>query len=37
VEVAVIEGAEGTYCVVTHPEEVARAVVTFLEKHTIET
>jgi len=35
VEVAVIQGAEGTYCVVTHPAEVARAVVPFLEKHRI--
>jgi pimeloyl-ACP methyl ester carboxylesterase len=32
-EVAVIQGAEGTYCVVTHPAEVARAVVPFLRKH----
>ncbi len=35
VEVAVIEGAEGTYCVVTHPEPVSRAVASFLVKHKI--
>jgi pimeloyl-ACP methyl ester carboxylesterase len=35
VEVAVIHGAEGTYCVVTHPAEVARAVVPFLKRHRI--
>jgi len=33
VEVAVIEGAEGTYCLVTHPDQVARVVVPFLKKH----
>jgi hypothetical protein len=33
VEVAVIEGAEGTYCVVTHPNQVAGVVVPFLKKH----
>jgi pimeloyl-ACP methyl ester carboxylesterase len=35
VEVAVIPGAEGTYCVVTHPAEVARGVIRFLKKHSI--
>jgi pimeloyl-ACP methyl ester carboxylesterase len=35
VDVAVIGGAEGTYCVVTHPDQVARAIVPFLAKHKI--
>ncbi len=34
-EVAVIHGAEGTYCVVTHPAEVSRTVIQFLDKHKI--
>jgi pimeloyl-ACP methyl ester carboxylesterase len=34
-EVAVIQGAEGTYCVVTHPAEVSRAIVPFFQKHRI--
>jgi len=33
VDVAVIPGAEGTYCVVTHPAEVAKEVIKFLKKH----
>ena len=32
VEVAVIHGAEGTYCVITHPAEVSKAVIRFLSK-----
>ena len=32
VEAAVIPGAEGTYCVVTHPAEVAKEVIGFLRK-----
>lgn len=32
VEVAVIHGAEGTYCVITHPAEVSKEVVRFLKK-----
>jgi len=35
VEVAVIRGAEGTYCVITHPAEVSEQVVGFLEKNPI--
>ncbi|MFH1124787.1 MAG: alpha/beta hydrolase [Pseudomonadota bacterium] len=35
IEVAVIEGAEGTYCVVTHPDQAARAVTPFFDKHKI--
>jgi len=35
VEVAVIRGAEGTYCVVTHPAEVSKEAITFLKKHPI--
>ncbi|MBW2342292.1 MAG: alpha/beta hydrolase, partial [Deltaproteobacteria bacterium] len=35
VDVAVITGAEGTYCVVTHPAEVAKEVIDFLKKHSI--
>lgn len=35
VQVAVIVGAEGTYCVVTHPAEVAKEVTGFLKKHKI--
>ena len=35
VEEAVIAGAEGTYCVVTHPAEVAGKVVSFLKKNPI--
>jgi len=32
-EVVIIRGAEGTYCVVTHPAEVSKAVIQFLNKH----
>jgi hypothetical protein len=32
-ETAIIPGAEGTYCVVTHPAEVAKEVIRFLSKH----
>jgi len=32
VEVAVIRGAEGTYCVITHPAEVSKQVMGFIEK-----
>jgi len=35
VEVAIISGAEGTYCVVTHPAEVAKEIFEFLKKHRI--
>jgi pimeloyl-ACP methyl ester carboxylesterase len=35
VEVAIIGGAEGTYCVVTHPAEVSRVVIEFLNHHWI--
>jgi pimeloyl-ACP methyl ester carboxylesterase len=35
VEVAVIRGAEGTYCVVTHPAEVSKEAISFLKKHPI--
>lgn len=35
VEISVIEGTEGTYCVVTHPNEVAGAVTPFFHKHRI--
>jgi len=35
VEATVIPGAEGTYCVVTHPAEVAKEVIGFLKKHRI--
>lgn len=35
VEVAVISGAQGTYCVITHPAEVAKEVIWFLKKHHI--
>ena len=35
VEVAVIPGAEGTYCVVTHPAQVAKEIIPFFKKHTI--
>jgi pimeloyl-ACP methyl ester carboxylesterase len=35
VEVVVISGAEGTYCVVTHPAEVAKEVIPFLKKNRI--
>lgn len=35
VELVEIQGAEGTYCVVTHPAQVAKAVISFLEKHRI--
>jgi pimeloyl-ACP methyl ester carboxylesterase len=34
-EMAIIPGAEGTYCVVTHPAEVAKEVIQFLSKHPI--
>jgi hypothetical protein len=37
VEVAVIRGAEGTYCVVTHPAEVSKEAISFLKKHPIDT
>jgi len=37
VEVAVLPGAEGTYCVVTHPVEVSERVIGFLKKHMIRT
>jgi hypothetical protein len=33
VEAAVISGAEGTYCVVTHPAVVAKEVIGFLKEH----
>ena len=33
VEVKVIQGGEGTYCVVTHPGEVAEALIDFLKRH----
>jgi pimeloyl-ACP methyl ester carboxylesterase len=33
VEVAVIQGAEGTYCVVTHPAEVSKMIQPFFKKH----
>lgn len=36
VEMSVIRGAEGTYCVVTHPAEVSKEVVTFLRKHPLD-
>lgn len=32
-EVAVVSGAEGTYCVVTHPAEVSNVVIDFLNRH----
>jgi len=35
VEVAVINGAEGTYCVVTHPAEVSKVAIGFLNRHRI--
>jgi pimeloyl-ACP methyl ester carboxylesterase len=35
VEVAVIHGAEGTYCVITHPAEVSKKVIEFLKKYRI--
>ena len=35
VEVAVIQGAEGTYCVITHPAEVSEQVVQFINKNAI--
>lgn len=35
VEVEVLPGAEGTYCVITHPVEVSEKVVGFLRKHKI--
>ena len=35
VEMAIIPGAEGTYCVVTHPAEVAEEVIRFLSKRPI--
>lgn len=35
VEIAVIHGAHGSYCVITHPAEAARAVIDFLNKHRI--
>jgi pimeloyl-ACP methyl ester carboxylesterase len=34
-EIAVIAGAEGTYCVVTHPADVSSKVIRFLKKHPI--
>jgi len=35
VEIAVIPGAEGTYCVVTHPAVVSREIVRFFGTHAI--
>jgi len=35
VKLAVIHGAEGTYCVVTHPAEVSKEVIGFLSKKRI--
>ena len=35
VEVSVIPGGEGTYCVVTHPAEVSKEITAFLKKHRI--
>lgn len=35
IRVVVIAGAEGTFHVVTHPEEVAKEVIEFLKKHKI--
>jgi pimeloyl-ACP methyl ester carboxylesterase len=35
VEVAIINNAEGTYCVVTHPAEVSKVVINFLNCHRI--
>jgi pimeloyl-ACP methyl ester carboxylesterase len=34
VQVVVIEGAQGTFHVITHPEEVAKEVIHFLKEHT---
>jgi len=36
VETAVIPGAEGTYCVVTHPAVVAGQIVPFFGKHAVQ-
>jgi pimeloyl-ACP methyl ester carboxylesterase len=35
VEVTIINHAEGTYCVVTHPAEVSKGVIEFLNRHRI--
>jgi pimeloyl-ACP methyl ester carboxylesterase len=35
VEMAIINNAEGTYCVVTHPAEVSKVVINFLNRHRI--
>ena len=35
-EISMIQGAEGTYCVVTHPAEVSREVIRFFEQHAID-
>jgi pimeloyl-ACP methyl ester carboxylesterase len=35
VKVAIISSAEGTYCVVTHPAEVSKVVIEFLNRHRI--
>lgn len=35
VEVAVIPGAEGTYCVVTHPAQVAKEIISYFGRHPI--
>lgn len=35
IELALIPGAEGTYCVVTHPEAVTAAIVRFFERHPV--
>jgi len=35
VEVAIINNAEGTYCVISHPAEVSRVVTAFLKRHPI--
>ncbi|MBW2637159.1 MAG: alpha/beta hydrolase [Deltaproteobacteria bacterium] len=36
VEVSIVPGGEGTYCVVTHPEAVAEHLLRFLQEHRIE-
>ncbi|MGD9139311.1 MAG: hypothetical protein PVH42_21290 [Desulfobacterales bacterium] len=33
VKIAVIPGAEGTYCVVTHPAPVAQEIIQFFGQH----
>jgi len=37
VEVTVISGVQGTFCVITHPAEVAKEIIGFLKKHRIRT